>query len=162
LLRGLPTLRVPRQNTPVKSELPRATRVTDQATQRVASIWHIWGPAGGDLVSSSFVPESQLGGFLHAPLCVLAPSHPGFPARDYAAKMLETTRFGFNQGGISPYWILWSIACPGWLSLLNYDPGSTQILTRHYSAQSQTVRHLMNLGTMFARHVPIVQPLWVF
>jgi hypothetical protein len=35
-----------------------------------------------------------------------------------------------------------------WLSPLNGDLGSTKILTRHYSAQSQTVNQLESSGTM--------------
>jgi hypothetical protein len=42
-------------------------------------------------------------------------------------------------GGISPCLILWRGTFPGWLSLLNGDPDSTQILTRHCSAY-----HLVN------------------
>jgi hypothetical protein len=41
------------------------------------------------------------------------------------------------------------------------DLDSTQILTRHYSAKSQTVSQLMNSGTVLTRQVLIVQPLWV-
>jgi hypothetical protein len=35
-------------------------------------------PHRGNLTSSSFVSESQMGGFCHAPLCGLAPSRPDF------------------------------------------------------------------------------------
>jgi hypothetical protein len=41
------------------------------------------------------------------------------------------------------------------------DPDSTQILTRHYGAQSQTVSHLVNSGTTPTRQVFVVHPLWV-
>jgi hypothetical protein len=59
----------------------------------------------GDTTSSSFVSESQPGGFLYAPSCGLAPSHPGFPARDYQGKMLKTTLFRFHPGGaLAPVW----------------------------------------------------------
>jgi hypothetical protein len=37
-------------------------------------------------------------------------------------------------GGISPYLSLWRDTCPDWLSPANGHPGSTQILTWHYSA----------------------------
>jgi hypothetical protein len=39
-------------------------------------------------------------------------------------------------GGISPYLILWRDTCPGWLSPVNSDPSSTEILTWHYGARS--------------------------
>jgi hypothetical protein len=45
---------------------------------------------------------------------------------------------------------------------VNDDPSSTQILTQHYGAKSQTISHLMNMGTAPTRHVLIVQPLRVF
>jgi hypothetical protein len=48
----------------------------------------------------------------------------------------------------SPRLILWRGTCPGWLSPLNGDPGSTQILARHYGAQSQTVNWIASSGTM--------------
>jgi hypothetical protein len=41
----------------------------------------------------------------------------------------------------------------------NGDPGSTQILTWHYNAKSQTVSQLTNLGITPIRHVLVVQPL---
>jgi hypothetical protein len=41
------------------------------------------------------------------------------------------------------------------------DPGSTQILTQHCDARSQTVSQLANSGTSPTRQVPVVQPLWV-
>jgi hypothetical protein len=98
------------------------------------------GPHRGDQASSRFVSKSQSECFLHAPPCGLAPSRLGIPTRDYPGKTLETTWPGFDQGGgISPCLIPWRGVCPGWLSPLNGDPGSTQILTRHYGAQSQTV-----------------------
>jgi hypothetical protein len=50
-------------------------------------------------------------------------------------------------GGISPCLILWRGTRPSWLSPPNGDLGSTQILTQHYSAQSQTVSQLASLGT---------------
>jgi hypothetical protein len=45
-------------------------------------------------------------------------------------------------GGISPCLILWRGTCPSWLSPSNGEPVSTQILTWHYGAQSQTVSQL--------------------
>jgi hypothetical protein len=50
-------------------------------------------------------------------------------------------------GGISPSLILWRCTYPGWLSPPNSDSCSTQILTRHYSAQSQTISQLASSGT---------------
>jgi hypothetical protein len=51
-------------------------------------------------------------------------------------------------GGISPYLILWRGTCPRWLSPPKGELGSTQILTWHFGAQSQTVSQLMSSGTM--------------
>jgi hypothetical protein len=44
---GLLKLRVRRQNPPVESVMPRANRVREKATQRVASSWHTWRPIEG-------------------------------------------------------------------------------------------------------------------
>jgi hypothetical protein len=44
---------------------------------------------------------------------------------------------------------------------MNSNPGSTQILTRHYGTKSHTISQLTNSGTMPTRQVPIVQLLWV-
>jgi hypothetical protein len=41
IVEGPATLRVPRRNPLVVSELPRATRARDKTTQMVASIWRI-------------------------------------------------------------------------------------------------------------------------
>jgi hypothetical protein len=49
-------------------------------------------------------------------------------------------------GGISPCLVLWRGTCPGWLSPANGDSGSTQILTRHCGAQSQTISQLESSG----------------
>jgi hypothetical protein len=40
------------------------------------------------------------------------------------------------------------------------DLGSTQILTRHCGAKSQSDSQLTNSGTASTRQVPVVQPLW--
>jgi hypothetical protein len=40
---GLQQVRVLMQNPPVELELPRANRVRDKSTQRVAGRWSIWG-----------------------------------------------------------------------------------------------------------------------
>jgi hypothetical protein len=50
------------------SEPPSATRARDEATQRMTNIVAQPVPHRGDLASSSFVSESRLEGFLHAPL----------------------------------------------------------------------------------------------
>jgi hypothetical protein len=91
-------------------------------------------PHRGDLVSSSFVSKSRPKHFLHAPLCGMALSHPCFPARDYPGKTVETPGSEFDRGGISPCPVLWRGTCTGWLSPVNDDLGSTQILTWHYGA----------------------------
>jgi hypothetical protein len=52
-----------------------------------------------------------------------------------------------RAGGKSPYLIQWRCTCPSWFSPLNGDRGSTQILTLHRGAKSQTVSHLGNSGT---------------
>jgi hypothetical protein len=70
-------LRVPRQNPPVGSTPPRAHRMRDKATQRVASNQRYLGPHREDPTSSSFVSESRLGGFCHTPPFGLASSRPG-------------------------------------------------------------------------------------
>jgi hypothetical protein len=104
-------------------------------------------PHRGDPTSSSIISQSQLGGFLHVPPCGLAPSHPGLLAKDYPGKTCETTWSGFDRGVNSRYLILWRGTCPDWLSHLNGDLGSIQILTRHCGAQSQTVSHLVSSRT---------------
>jgi hypothetical protein len=86
------------------------------------------------------------------PPCGLAPSHSGFPARDYLGKTCKTTWFGFDHrggrgGGIVPCLVLWRGTCPSWLSPVNDNPVCTQILTRRYDAQSQTVSQLESSGT---------------
>jgi hypothetical protein len=63
----------------------------------------------------------------------------GFPARDYPGKSLETIWPGFDLGAMSPCLVLWRGTCPSWLSLMNSGLGSTQILTWHHGAMSQTV-----------------------
>jgi hypothetical protein len=103
------------------------------------------------LTSSSFISESQPGDLLHAPSSGLALSRPGFPARDYPGKMLETTWFRFDREGgrgIDPCVVLWRGTCPGRLSPTNSDLGSIQILTRHCGTKSQTIIQLEGSGTM--------------
>jgi hypothetical protein len=98
-------LRVLRKNLPVRLALPRANRVRDKVTQRVVSSWHFLGPHQGDPTSSSFVSESCPAGFLHAPPCGLASSHPCFPDSDYQESRLKQP--GQNLlGGISPCLVL--------------------------------------------------------
>jgi hypothetical protein len=62
-------------------------------------------PHRGDPAFSTFISESRLGGFLHAPPCGLALSRPGFYARDYLGKTHETTWSRFDQGW-GGYWPL--------------------------------------------------------
>jgi hypothetical protein len=102
----------------------------------------------GALTSSSFISESQLGGFIHAPLCGLAPGRLGFPARDYTGKCLKPPGPDLAKGGISLCLVLWRGTCPGWLPPVNGDPSSTQIMTQHYGVWSQTVSQLESSGTM--------------
>jgi hypothetical protein len=61
-------------------------------------------PHQGDPSSSSFIYESRPRGFLHVALCGLAPSRPGFPAKDYLGKTLETTYYGFDRGSLASVW----------------------------------------------------------
>jgi hypothetical protein len=56
---GLPKLRVLRQNLPVRSAPPRANKVREKETQRVANSWHFLRPHRGNPTSSSFVSESR-------------------------------------------------------------------------------------------------------
>jgi hypothetical protein len=117
------------------------------------------GPHRWDLTSSSFVSESRPGGFLHAPSCGLASSRPGFPARDYPGKTLETTWYGFDpREGFSPCLVLWRGTCPSWLSPMNSGPSSTQILTQHYSVQSETISQLETSGTTSTCMSPQLSP----
>jgi hypothetical protein len=44
--------------------------------------------------------------------------------------------------GIGPCLVVWRGTCPDWLSPANGDPGSTQILTQHCGAQSQSISQL--------------------
>jgi hypothetical protein len=61
-------------------------------------------PHRRDPTFSSFISGSRSAGFLHAPPCGLAPSHPGFPTRDYPGKTCETTWYGFDLGALAPVW----------------------------------------------------------
>jgi hypothetical protein len=62
-------------------------------------------------------------------------------------------------GGIGLCLILWRGTFPCWLSSMNGDSSSTQILTQHCSAKSETISQLVNLGTTPSRQVHRVQPL---
>jgi hypothetical protein len=92
-------LRALRQNPLLGSASPRAYRAGDKATKRVASSWHFLRPHQKDLTSSSFVSESRLGGFCHAPPYELASSRLVFLDRNYPGKSLETIWPGFGQWG---------------------------------------------------------------
>jgi hypothetical protein len=61
-------------------------------------------------------------------------------------------------GGNSPCLILWRGTCLGWPSPLNSNPGSTQILTRHYGAQSHTISQLESSGIMLTSKFPQPSP----
>jgi hypothetical protein len=150
---GLPELRVPSQNMPVRSAPPRANIARDKATERVANSWCYPGPCRGDLTSSSFVSESRLRGFLHALSCELASSHPGSHDREYSGTTRETTWHRFTPWGHLPLsGPIERHVCPCWLTPAHSD--STQILTQHHDAQSQTISQFSNVETTPTRRVP--------
>jgi hypothetical protein len=70
----------------------------------------------------------------------------------------ETTWPGFVGG---EHLVLWRGTCSFYLSPAHGDPDSTQILSQHRGAKSQTISLLANAGTTPTRQVPSVQPLWV-
>jgi hypothetical protein len=75
---GLPMLRVRRRNPLDGSELPKATRARDEATQGVAGSWHIRSPIEGTWrPQASYLNLGREVSF--TPLCGLALSHPSFP-----------------------------------------------------------------------------------
>jgi hypothetical protein len=80
---GLPKLRILRQHPIVGSAPPRVNSAKDKMIQRVASSWRYPRSHRADPISSSFVFESSLGGFLYTLPCGLALSHPDSPDRDY-------------------------------------------------------------------------------
>jgi hypothetical protein len=152
---GLPKLRVLRQNPSIRLAPPKANNARDKVTQRVVISWHYLGPHRGDLTSSSFVSEFRPGGFHNPPPppSGLAPSHPSSPDRDYPRTMHEIIRSRFVSGDICPCLILWrgTFAHAG-----SHPPTVTQAppsLTRHHSAQYQTVIQLTSAGTMPTRQV---------
>jgi hypothetical protein len=62
---GLPVLRVRRQNPLVGSELLGATRARDEATQEVASDWHIRSPIEGiEHPQASYLSPAQVVSFM--------------------------------------------------------------------------------------------------
>jgi hypothetical protein len=63
-----------------------------------------------------------------------------------------------GRGALASCLILWRGTCPGWLSPPNGDPGSTQILTRHYSAQSQIISQLKSSRAMLTSKFPQPSP----
>jgi hypothetical protein len=133
-------------NPPVRSKPPKATRVRDEATQRVASDWRIWSPIEGIWHS----PASYLSIDWEVSL---TPVYVGwhqavrvFPPGITRERWLKPPSSDLI-GGIGLYLVLWRGTCPGWLSPVNGDPGSTQILTRHCGAQSYTVSQLESSGT---------------
>jgi hypothetical protein len=60
---------------------------------------------------------------------------------------LEPPVLDLTRGSISPCLVQWRGTCLGWILQVNGHPGSTQILTRHCGAKSQTVSPLANSGT---------------
>jgi hypothetical protein len=122
--------------------------VRDEETQRVASSWHIRSPIKG-------IQHPQA---LYLSLdweVSFTPLRVGwhravrfFPLGITQERRLKPPGLDLTGGGgIGPYLVLWRRTCLGWLSPVNGDPGSTQILTRHCGAQSQTVSQLESSGT---------------
>jgi hypothetical protein len=107
------------------------------------------GPHQGDLAFSSFISESRLGDVHNAPSCGLAPSYPGF--------LLGPLGLDLTSGNY-PYLVLWRGTCPSWLSPPNGVPGSTQILTQHYGAQSQTISQRKSSGATPTSKFPQLSP----
>jgi hypothetical protein len=101
-------------------------------------------PHRGDPAPSSFLFESRLGGFLHAPLWAGIESSR-FSTRITQERSVKPLGPDLIGGGIMPYLILWRGTCSSWLSPLNGDPSSNQILTQHFDAQCQTVSQLNEL-----------------
>jgi hypothetical protein len=93
-------------------------------------------PHRWDSTSSSFVSESQLGGFLHALFVGWLRAIRVFSPGNTQERCVKPSGPDLTRGGIGPHLVLWRGTCPIWLSPMNSDPGSIQILTQHYDAQS--------------------------
>jgi hypothetical protein len=151
---GLLKVKVRRWNLLDGSEPPGVTRARDEATQRVASSWHIRCPIEGTRHSQASYPspeqEVSFTPFVWA----------GIELSRFSTKIIRERRIKpldpdlTQGGGISPCLVLWRGTCTAWLSPPNDDLGSTKILTRHYSAQSQTVNQLESSGTMLTCKFP--------
>jgi hypothetical protein len=150
LLRG--RSRVSSRNPLVGSEPLRATKVRDEVTQRVV----IEGTQYPQASYLSLDREVSLTSLRVGWYLVIRVFSIGITRE----RRLKPPGLDL-MGGISLCLILWRGVYPGWLAPVNGDTCSTQILTRHYGAKSQTVSQLVNLGTVPTRQVPIVQPLWV-
>jgi hypothetical protein len=141
---GLPKLRVLRQNLSIRSVPPRANRVRDKTTQRVASNWHTQRPSEGTRHPQALFlsPVSEVSFMpLHVDWHLAIRVVPPGITQESCLKPFGPDMTG---GGISLCLVLWRGACPFWLSPMNGDPGSTQILTRHHSAKSLTISQLVN------------------
>jgi hypothetical protein len=137
---GLLKLRVPRRNPPVELEPPRATTARDEGTQRVAINWCIWSPIEGNRhTEASYLSHDREVSF--------TPLHVGwhqvvrvFPQGITPERRLKPPGPDLTGGGgIGTCLVLWRGTCKGWHSPMNDDPESTQILTRHNNAQSETI-----------------------
>jgi hypothetical protein len=123
----------------VISEPPRATRLSYEVTQRVASSWRIRRPIEGTRYpQASYLSPDQEVSF--KPFMWSSIKSSRFSAGIAWERLTKPSGPDLiGAGGICPCPILWRGTGPGWLSPTNSDLGSTQILTQHYSAQSQTV-----------------------
>jgi hypothetical protein len=161
IVEGPKKLRVLSQIPPDGSAPPRANIVRDRVTQRVANNWHFLGPQHGTrhpqaLYLSphqevSFTPLDvgcNITGWVF-PIGITRESRLKPPGHDLPV----------GGGGNSPCLVLWTGSFPCWLSLMNSDPASTQILIQHYGSKSQTVSQLTNLRTAPTRQVPVVHPV---
>jgi hypothetical protein len=153
IIMGLPTLRVRRQNPPDGSRLPRASIARDEATQGVSTSWHIWSPIEGtQCPQASYLSLDREVSF--TPHLWDGSEPPGF-STPITQERSMTPPGPDLIGDISPCLILWRGTYPRWLSPMNGDPGSTQILTQHFGAQSQTAGQLTNSWTMPTSKSPL-------
>jgi hypothetical protein len=124
LLWSLAKLRVQMRNPPVGSEPPRATRARDEMTKSVASTWCIRSPIEGtwhpqalylNLDREVFFKPLHVG--LHRAVRV-------FPLGIIQERRVKSPGLDLT-GGIGPCLVLWRGTCPGCLSPMNGDLGST-------------------------------------
>jgi hypothetical protein len=99
--------------------------------------WPTAGTSGAPLRGSGILKlriQVPIGRFPSCPF-VWASTEPSvFSARITRERRVKPPGPDLTRGGISPCLVLWRGICPCWLSTLNGDLGSTQILTRHISA----------------------------